>query len=300
MQSGHPIDGTPLTNFAIPDHFLASKKMNVAIAGHRPSPGLVPFVQSYWTGRFNLSGEANYAQSVVPNGCIELIIHLSDAHCSLHSGQTCWSKSPAFTLLGLYTQPYEVQFSTEVRVFGIRFFPDGIRQIFGVPPATFLASYEDGVEILGPGFRDFCSRLRETISTEAQIQQAEVYIRSQLHQHQQQYDYTHQAMHLIRKLEGIADYQELTARVPISDRQLQREFKSQYGITVSDYMRLSRMNAIQKYMQGDPGSLTQLSYELQFSDQSHFIREFKHFVGLSPGKFRKNRNKFIVNPALSY
>ncbi len=270
--------------------------MHVVITEHRPSPTLQPFVRTYWSGSFNRKRAPHIYQSVVPNGCIELIIHLSEAHCSLIKGDERWCKSPPFTLLGLYTQSYQVQFANHVTVFGISFHPDGIRHLFGVPPAEFLATYENGVDVLGQHLQDFCARIRALESTEAQLHCTNQYLSRQLTLHHQSYDYTHVAMKLIRKVSGITDYQTLTAQVPISDRQLQREFKNQYGITVVDYMRLARMNAIQNYMRTNSHNLTQLSHDLHFTDQSHFIREFKKYVGLAPGKFTKNREKFIVNP----
>jgi AraC-like DNA-binding protein len=273
--------------------------MNLSFSEYRPSLALAPFVQTYWQGHFNLSGEKDFIRRVVPNGCIELIIHLTDANCQLTARGEEWQTSPDFTLVGLYTQPYEVQFATEVQVFGIRFFPDGIRHIFGVPPVEFIATYEDSIDVLGAELSAFCARIREEQAAAAQVQLSDSFLEKQLAIHHQLHDYTHQAMQLIRQESLGSDYQQLTAQVPISDRQLQRRFKTQYGITVSEYMRLSRMNAVQNYMLNAEQNLTELTYELQFSDQSHFIREFKHYVGMAPGKFRKHRDAFIVNPAVA-
>jgi AraC-like DNA-binding protein len=43
-----------------------------------------------------------------------------------------------------------------------------------------------------------------------------------------------------------------------------------------------------------------LPYDLNFSDQSHFIREFKNYVGIAPKKFINSRKQFIVNPAIRH
>ncbi|ELR69485.1 Transcriptional regulator, AraC family [Fulvivirga imtechensis AK7] len=270
--------------------------MNTLFSEYPPAEKLRLFIQSYWTGDFNINREASFSQSVVPNGCVELIIHLSDFHCSLN--KRVWCKSPDFTLLGVFTKPYEVKFSENVQVFGIRFYPDGIQNVFGVPPSVFFATYEDSVDVLGKSVQRFCTRIRELQSVNAQLQFANEFLTDQLGRHFLAHDYTHQAMSLIRKVAGEPDYQLLKYQIPISDRQLQREFKNRYGITISDYMRLSRMNAIQKYMDSSgSANLTQLSYDLNFFDQSHFIREFKTYVGITPGKFSRIRDRFIVNPA---
>jgi AraC-like DNA-binding protein len=261
-----------------------------------PSQLLKPYVQSFWAGSFNMDGAKHFSQSVLPNGCIELIIHLSEAHCFLYKPTGNWSSSPAFTLLGLYDKPYEVKFSQAVNVFGIRFYPDGIRNVFGVSPAEFRATYEDSVDALGNSFREFCFRLRDMNEFPKQIEFAEEFIMKNLSTHVKPYDYTHFAMKLIRQSQGMGDYKKLTEEVPISLRQLQREFKLVYGITVMDYMRLVRLNAIQNYMHAGNARLSDIPYELNFTDQSHFIREFRNYAGVAPGKFRKFRDKFIVNP----
>src|SRR5690606_36321060 len=132
--------------------------------------------QTYWVGNFNIYSEKDYSQSVLPNGCIELIIHTTDDHCALSKDENRWSVSPAFTLIGLYDKPYEVQFSRHVKVFGIRFYPDGIRNIFGVPPSEFLATYEDSTDVLGKHLNAFCSQIRALHHPEQQVQLANAFI----------------------------------------------------------------------------------------------------------------------------
>src|SRR5690606_10298827 len=159
-------------------------------------------------------------------------------------------------------------------------------------PSEFFATYEDGVDVLGERLREFCSRLREAPGSTEQVLLTDRFIQDQLSRHVKTYDYTHIAMRRIRQVHGMHDYAALMREIPISPRQLQREFKSQYGITVRDYMRLLRLNAIQQYMHSASVSLSQLPYELNFTDQSHLIREFKGYVGVAPKKFLKHRDRF--------
>lgn len=269
--------------------------MNIVFTEHKPDAVLAPFVQAFWFGDFNIAAEGNFEQSVVPNGCIELIIHLTRGHCALTRDQQVWHRTPPYTLLGMHTHTYKVRFSSRVNVFGIRFYPDGIRSIFGISPVEFLRTYEDGLDVLGAGIDDFCRRVSEASSDQQRLILARSFIKTQLARNFRPWDYTHQAMKTIRELAGLTAYGDLTAQIAISERQLQREFKQQYGITVGDYMRLARMNAIYQYMQTGAGNLTKLSNELEFFDQAHFIREFKSHVGTTPGRFARNRDQFIVN-----
>lgn len=271
--------------------------MKVKFSEYRPSITLSPYVQAYYTGDFNLCSENNFVQSVVPNGCIELIIHLTHDHCELVKGDI-WGKSPEFTLIGLQTQPYEVKFHDLVQIFGIRFNPEGVYHIFGVPPALFTATFEDSSDVFGTNFKDYCSWLREAKSIQQKIRLTEDFLLKKLADNTSDFDYVRLATETIRKHHGMLSLEELTTQIPISPRQLQREFKRRFGITAKAYMRLSRHNAIQKYMQGPEAiNLTELSYENGFADQSHFIREFKRMAGTNPKQFLKKREEFIALPA---
>lgn len=272
--------------------------MSITFSEYKPSLPLNAFVQAYWTGDFNIYSENKFVQSVVPNGCIELIIHLTNNHCELIKGDL-WGKSPEFTLIGLHTSLYEVRFNEHVKVFGIRFNPEGIYNFFGVPPAEFTSTFEDSKDVLGIDFDDYCSKLREAKSVTDQISLTENFLFKKLDKlSSNKIDYVKIASEVIRRNHGIISLENLIKQVPISARQLQREFKNKFGITAKEYMRIARLNAIQNYMQNSPKiNLTELSYDKGFSDQSHFIREFKMIMGTNPKRFLKSKDNYIVNIA---
>ena len=271
--------------------------MNVRFAEYRPSWKLSGNIQAYYTGDFNLHTEKDFVQSVVPNGCIELIIHLTNDHCELVKSDV-WGKSPEFTLIGLQKNAYEVRFQKLVQIFGIRFNPEGIFRIFGVPPALFTDTFENSKDVLGDEFDRYCARLRECKSVLHRIQLTEGFLKKRMAKVTTGYDYIRHASETIRKHHGLITLSELIEQVPISPRQLQREFKNRFGITAKEYMRLFRLNAVQKYFQiSTDVNLTNVSYEKGFADQSHFIKEYKRLTGTNPRNFLKERHRFITLPA---
>jgi len=269
--------------------------MAVDITEYRPSDHLQPFVELFWRGDFNVGQQTELMQQVAPNGFVELVIHLSDPHCHLLYDNS-WSRSPDYTIIGLYTRPYDVHFRDLVRVFGIRFKPEGIYNLFGIPASVFSETYEDMELVLGPSFRDFCANLRETIRISRQLEIAEGYLGRQLEKNHGELTYLNRAAELIRRSEAFDKIDELPGKVYVSLRQLEREFKNKIGTTPKRYMRIARLNEVHRRLESQQElELTKVAFECGYSDQSHFIRDFKGMMGVNPTLFIKNRDRFIVN-----
>ena len=269
--------------------------MSVLFTEHKPKPPLDSFVGFYWTGEFNTSPEPLLSQFVIPNGYVELVIHLSDLHCDLLS-ENRWDQSPDYTIIGLYTRPYEVQFRSHVSTFGIRFKPEGIYNLFGIPASLFSQRFEDMELVLGNHFRDYCSRLRESENIGQKLSLTRQYLMDQLQKHHPEITYLNRAADMIRMAGSTSKVDELPGKVYISRRQLEREFREKVGVSPKQYMRIARLNEINRYLQaGSDFNFSHLSMEAGFADQAHLCREFKTFTGVPPVKFLESIEQFIVN-----
>lgn len=270
--------------------------MNVSIKEFKPSDELIPYVACFWEGNFNLNRSPLLTQKVVPNGFVEIIIHVTTVRCSLFKAHD-WSMSPDYTIIGLHTEPYLVKFSDYVQVFGIRLKPEGILNLFGIPSTSFNATYENMENVLGTEFRYFCYRLCDAHNSKERIASASNYLLQSLKRKAIDLNYIHRAAEIIRNRKGSIVMDELSDEVCISRRQLEREFSNKLGITPKQYMRLSRVNEVHRQLViKNELNLLDVSYFCGYADQAHFIREFKSFTGHSPTIFIKNRKEFIVNP----
>ncbi|HEV2612326.1 MAG TPA: helix-turn-helix domain-containing protein [Noviherbaspirillum sp.] len=86
---------------------------------------------------------------------------------------------------------------------------------------------------------------------------------------------------------------ELAGGLAMSIRQLERRFLINYGLSLRDYRRLARFsNALGRLIQHVPrtGELSRIAHDAGYVDQAHFIRDFRQFVGDTPGQFVKARD----------
>jgi AraC-like DNA-binding protein len=273
--------------------------MNNVIKEYKPSPELSPYVEFFWTGIFNINSVDNYVQRVVPNGYVELIIHLSDDHCELLQ-RNAFSPSPDYTLIGLFTEPYDVHFRKSVSVFGIRLKPEGVYHVFGMPASEIHKDFADMEIIAGKHFRKYCLKLREQNQLTQMIFLTEEYLRRNVSNNKLNLYYLNHAAEMIRMRKGKISINDLAGKVYISSRQLEREFRQKIGLSPKSYMRIARLNEVNRRINsGNRIDLTHLSHSIGYSDQAHFIRDFKCFTGESPKVFINQRENFIVNPNAS-
>lgn len=78
---------------------------------------------------------------------------------------------------------------------------------------------------------------------------------------------------------------ELARAVGMSRFQLCRVFRRQVGTSPCAYALNRRIGAAHEWL-ASTHTISQVAYELGFSDQSHFTRRFLHVYGLTPGEYR--------------
>ena len=81
---------------------------------------------------------------------------------------------------------------------------------------------------------------------------------------------------------------QVTADFPNSHKHLIDEFKKYCGLTPKIYHRILRFNEIlQLIHKKEKISWSNIAYQCGYTDQSHFIKEFKAFSGFNPQEFIK-------------
>lgn len=268
--------------------------MSVQIKEYLPATNLRPFVLQYWEGTFIGSSTAALEQKVMPSGFVELVLHISDARCELKVN-TGWQRSAAFSLVGFWTTPYLLQFRDRVETFGIRFKPEAIYFIFGVPAAEFINCSANLEEVFGPSFSTFCLQIEALKSIEERIKLADQFLLKRLYKTKSRASCVQSAAELIRNQKGELTVENLSSEVCISIRQLEREFKNKLGVSPKTYMRISRLNSVLQLINQNPSiPQAQLAYLCGYADQAHFIRDFKLLTGERPSIYVSEQDHFMI------
>ena len=70
---------------------------------------------------------------------------------------------------------------------------------------------------------------------------------------------------------------------------LQKDFKKKIGLTPLEYQTVMRIENAKKFFFTDL-PLAEIALESGFHDKSHFTHSFKKYVGVTPGRYKRNAN----------
>ncbi len=81
---------------------------------------------------------------------------------------------------------------------------------------------------------------------------------------------------------------DMAKAICISPAYLSRIFKQAMGVSVSEYIRDSKIDVAKNLLCFSDHSLVDIANMLAFSSQSHFIQQFRSRVGVTPKAYRDN------------
>ncbi|TWF32787.1 helix-turn-helix protein [Chitinophaga polysaccharea] len=234
----------------------------------QPVKGLADFVESFWMIR-NDSAESKEI-IVLPDGRFDIIFSAT-ANEPFHA-----------TLRGLDTHPHQGVVPGQVTMFAVSFKLLAIEYLLDIKMAAVLNEGQrlpDGFWNMGPhdleDFEGFCEKISATMLDR---------IESDIDNRKKE------LFDLIYASNGTLTVHELSDRVAWSRRQINRYFNEQFGLSLKAYCNIFRFKAsLQQIKAG------RLFPELNFADQTHFIKEIKKFSGVVPKELAKNQNgRFIL------
>lgn len=97
--------------------------------------------------------------------------------------------------------------------------------------------------------------------------------------------YIDDAIDLIKEKDGLLTVNDLLAKTPFSQKSLESNFKKIIGITPGKYIRQHRFLTLMKKYQRKKIDIKDLIHQCNYYDTSHFSRNFKLFMGLTPKQY---------------
>lgn len=261
-----------------------------------PGERLRHFVKCYFI--FESDTDAEFEDTVFPGGCLEVIFNLGDAEWKLSNSQGDFYINPKIELWGQITKPLPIKTKGRNIMFGIKFFTYSAAYFFEEGLYEFNNQVSDLSDIVGGSIRSLHSRLLESSDWNKRIDVIENFLIARLVRSDKRSDKIRLVSHIVRdmkNLSGSETINSLASGYGISSRYLQKLFLQYVGITPNLHRKISRFQHSLKLLAGKDASLTSISYDCGYFDQSHFIRDFKSFTGILPSEYSPGSSPF--NPS---
>jgi AraC-like DNA-binding protein len=71
-------------------------------------------------------------------------------------------------------------------------------------------------------------------------------------------------------------------------------FSKTKGVTIEQFIILHKIERFKELIVYDELSLTEISYQLHYSNVAHLSNQFKKVTGLTPTFFKKNKNRKLL------
>ncbi len=246
---------------------------------HRVPPPLDAFVECVWFLRAS-GADTQATQRVLPDGCIELIVHLGDAFCANGSIQ------PASLVVGMLTRPIRLQSPTIAKTVGIRFRPGGAYRFFAMPLSQLTDDALALHDVWGATGRRLFAQLGDAASDAARLRIITRELMSRLAHAESDSDSDRMIDFVVQQLmrsAGRASVSRLASSAGITTRHLQRKFQQRVGVGPKMLARLLRFqNTLRARTANTPIEWARIAVECGYADQSHLIREYTALAGETP------------------
>lgn len=206
----------------------------------------------------------------VPDGSVDVLFN-------------CDPNNPSARVCGSTQMAHQITLARGQRYFGVRFMP-GVMPDFLDLYASDLFGHEVGFSDAAPGRQNIFEQIVGNGDFSQQIALFMQHFGARLHRASA--SLLLQLIDIILQHHGAIRIEELEKKTLYSARYIQRVFHDNCGMSPKLFCCMVRFQyALAQLNQGRGGNLAELAQQLGYADQSHFLREFKHFAMMSPKRY---------------
>ncbi|HLY27870.1 MAG TPA: helix-turn-helix domain-containing protein [Aggregatilineales bacterium] len=221
---------------------------------------------------------------IIPDSYTELIINVG-APCTLETDSGKVIALPRAYLNPLQTRPLRFRTQGFIQIISMRVYPWAVRPLLNVDTDS-SDTHIIALDGAWQRYAEYLMRTAHQFGYEEAIQRLQEYVCERAYRTTHDVSPIRAAGHLLRKSQGQLRMSELAAHCYLSTSQFERRFKHYTAVSPKTYARLIRFEAVRNALMFNPGRRpVELAHEFGYSDQAHFIHDFKAFAACTPGEF---------------
>lgn len=254
----------------------------------------VPFKNKF-ISIHEIKGVPNFTKERVwPSHDIELLINLGERIFGVFEGKEIICRHEEYAVMGNQFSFYDSIFPSTSYFFSVKFTNTCFYETFGIPPGELVN--DCSVLFEKKRILKFVKSILSCSNFEDRIKK--------VYQELSQSSFSSKS-NLIHNIEQLVtanpavNSKTMESTLGYTPKYLNRLFKNTTGYTISNFKRIKRFEKTINDLKNDTNSNWQdLIHKYNYYDQSHFIKEFKHFAGMTPEilvkKLDRNHRNIIL------
>ena len=225
---------------------------------------------------------------ILPSGFVEVIFNLSAEVKYQYGKYEKFNLVPKFFINGINTIPISLTPQGHHAFFGIQLYPFALKSLFNIPAYKITNEAIELNEIF-PNAQELWYKLIEVDNFSKRKQIVFFELKNLLEKNKKKCEMFCfiNALHFL--LSNKSTISEMAKLLNISSRQLHRKALEFLGTNPEYFIKYHRFVNSVKLINQNKNSLTEIAYLCKYFDQSHFIRDFKHFSNLTPLSYLNER-----------
>jgi AraC-like DNA-binding protein len=239
---------------------------------YHPSPDLELYVEHFWVVEWDLRGQAPERAETLPHPNLHMIFE-QDGKSRIRG-------------------PARAKFSTVLEdkgeVFAVKFTPAGFYPFVGVPVSRFSNTATSLYEVFGTEGDELDHAVLSDETDLSRVNRIEDFLRARRPEPDENVRVITEIVYSIAKDRGILKVDDLSQRYKLNKRTLQRLFERYVGASPKWVIQRYRLHeAAEQLGAGALHNYADLAVTLGYSDQAHFVRDFRALIGVSPAAYAK-------------
>ena len=255
---------------------------------------LIPWVKFFWHIE---AVNADIHYKLLPTDCIDVILNLADV--IVYETEFNRIIAPPFHINGLRSKCSFIHQENNIRIFGITFYPHGLYPFV----LKSLKEVQNKVVDLNGFSYSLTQKLKNAVNNDTAekiIAEIENTLIDELSIKQD----------FVDKAQLISDFITINDDISVKSfcdersiniKTFERLFLYYTGYTPKILRRIKRFqNTCNQLVHQHMASLTDITYDNNFTDQSYFVKEFTHFSGTAPRTFQTEKATVKENVKYKY
>lgn len=239
---------------------------------YQPREELLPYVRYYWV----LKSDEPFRVLTFPIGCPQIIFHKKTP---LYIPELDKSQSQ-FTISGQVNFPAHIASDGDTEMIVAVFYPHTIGMFIETPPSAFYNQEISGYDIGNKQLNLLADRIFNCADSETAVSLIEQWLTARIAPSLNIERIGASLAALLRSPSTSVD--NLAGIACLGKKQFGRLFSEYVGMNPKEYGRIARFQRVLRMLQLGSRDYVGIAYANGYSDQSHFIRDFHQFSGMTP------------------